>query len=240
MYLDQDDSMGLSLGGVYEPVETKLVRELVRPGSVVLDVGANIGYFTLLFARLVGSSGHVIAFEPDPYSFDLLARNIRANEYGNVTALQLAASNQESRLRLYRDRFGNLDHGLMESSSDVEGITIRSVRLDDFLPTVTDRAIDFVKMDIQGSEGWALEGMERRLREMNTSLLLTEFWPTGLDRIGYGALNFLRLLQRLGFEMVDVHQPADVSRLPDLEQLAARYADGPTRYTNLLCRRSAR
>ncbi len=62
MYLDNDNSMGLSINEVYEPHETQLLIDCIKPGNIVLDVGANIGYFTLLFAKLVGENGHVFAF----------------------------------------------------------------------------------------------------------------------------------------------------------------------------------
>ena len=89
MFIDQDDSMGLALNGEYEPVETKLILELVKPGAAILDIGANIGYYSLLFAKLIGPSVQVYAFEPDPYSYDLLQQNILENGYPTIFAFQL-------------------------------------------------------------------------------------------------------------------------------------------------------
>jgi tRNA G37 N-methylase Trm5 len=89
-YLDPHDSLGLSVMGSFEPAETELMRQRVRPGATVLDIGANIGYFTLLMARCVGPSGHVYAFEPEPKNFELLQHNVRRNNYANVTCGQAA------------------------------------------------------------------------------------------------------------------------------------------------------
>ncbi len=112
MYLDRDNSMGLAVQGVYEPAETQLVNDLVKPGQIVLDIGANIGYYSLIFLQLLGGEGHVYTFEPDPYSFELLSRNIAANEYSNASVFQVAVSNQEGQVQLHRDQFNNLDHRL--------------------------------------------------------------------------------------------------------------------------------
>ncbi len=92
---------GLDIAGVQGvPIETfsrfgefALVKRL-HPGQVVLDLGANIGYFTLLFARQVGDSGHVYAFEPGPLSFLLLKKNIAANAYRNITPINKAVSDK--------------------------------------------------------------------------------------------------------------------------------------------------
>src|SRR5262245_57312412 len=71
MLLDRRDSLNLSLNGIYEPLETHFVEELVPPGGCVVDIGANIGYYTLLCARWAGPTGQVYAFEPEPENFSL-------------------------------------------------------------------------------------------------------------------------------------------------------------------------
>ena len=81
MFLDPKDSLRLSIFGVYEPFETDLVQHEVGEGDVVLDIGANIGYYTLIFARIVGEGGKVFAFEPDPDNFALLKKNVEASGY---------------------------------------------------------------------------------------------------------------------------------------------------------------
>jgi FkbM family methyltransferase len=237
MFLDRDDSMELAINGTYEPAETKLVSKLIQPGSIVLDIGANIGYFTLLFAKLVGPRGHVFAFEPDPYSFDLLLKNINVNNYSNVTAFQFAVSDHDSELQLFRDRFNNLDHRTVSQAKGEEVVVVKGVRLDDFLPTVLDREIDFIKMDIQGSEGWALEGMKNLVRQSNSIQILTEYWPTGLDQARYGSDKYLRQLSNMGFELIDVGEEINGFVSVTVEELASRYPKNLLGHTNLLCRR---
>ncbi len=239
MYLDQGDSMGLALGGGYETVETALILDLIRPGQVVLDIGANIGYYTLLFARLVGATGQVFAFEPDPESFSLLQRNIAENHYDNVTTFRVAVSNVNSDLTLYRDRFNNLDHRLTSPGRDCTTLIVRAVRLDDFLSSHLDRPIDLIKMDIQGSEGLALEGMRSILARVGSPLLLTEYWPLGLDQSGIGAERFLRMLHHAGYRLFDIMSELGISKEASIGELLERYPMVCSIHTNLLCRREA-
>src|SRR3990172_1939329 len=72
MYLGPKDSLNLSINGVYEDVETEFVKKIIHEGDIVLDIGANIGYYSLIFAKLVGKLGKVFSFEPEPYNFSLL------------------------------------------------------------------------------------------------------------------------------------------------------------------------
>ena len=93
----------------YEKEQTILFRKLVDEGMNVVDIGANIGYYTLLAAELVGEKGKVFAFEPEPSNYDLLLRNVEINGYKNVTVVRKAVSNEtgESSLFLSQKGFGN-------------------------------------------------------------------------------------------------------------------------------------
>jgi len=104
MFLDPTDSIvspTLLRDGYFEPYETTLIESEIRPGDVVLDIGANIGYYTLIFARLVGERGRVYAFEPDPTNFRLLKKNVRANGYQNVIFVKKAVADSSGSMPLY-------------------------------------------------------------------------------------------------------------------------------------------
>ena len=91
MYLNPRDRVitpSMLAYGTWEPVETSLLLDNLRPGDTVIDVGANVGYYTLLAARKVGPRGKVVAFEPDPESFSFLKRNVKANGFTNVVLEQ--------------------------------------------------------------------------------------------------------------------------------------------------------
>src|SRR5262245_590665 len=110
MYLDKLDSLQLSLRKVYEPIETRLVMDLVKPNQVVLDIGANIGYYTLIFSKLVGPGGRVYAFEPHPTNFSLLDRNVQTNGYKNATVVRKAVADATGSLKLYESELNSADH----------------------------------------------------------------------------------------------------------------------------------
>jgi FkbM family methyltransferase len=122
----------------------------------VFDVGANAGYFTLLFSRAVGSSGAVFAFEPDPQNLVHLRRNITLNHRDNVSIIAAAVTDKEGAARFRPD-------ASMGSICSEGPLSVTTCRIDDF-PTP-----DFVKMDIEGGELLALQGAQRTLRKHRTS-----------------------------------------------------------------------
>jgi len=77
IFLDENDSLCLSINGIYDEFETDIIKKEVHHGDVVMDIGANIGYFTIILAKLVGDEGKVFAFEPDPTNFELLKKKCR-------------------------------------------------------------------------------------------------------------------------------------------------------------------
>lgn len=221
--------------GIYEAGETRLIRERVRPGMRVLDIGANVGYYTALLADRVGPTGHVTAFEPEPGNHAVLCRTIEANGFGNVEVIQGAVSQSAGEGLLFLSELNQGDHRLY-ATANRRRITVPILALDSFLPA--GAVIDFVKMDIQGSEGLALRGMCQTLRRSPDVQVITEFWPEGLARAGVAPLEFLQTLQdELGFTLWEVNDAGE-TRLPvsDLQSLIAR---NPGRcYTNLYCRRT--
>ena len=164
MYLDAEDSLDLSWNQDYEPCETRFCLSQLRDGDVALDIGANIGYYTLLFARRVGPRGHVFAFEPEPSNFALLTKNVQLNGYTNVTLVNKAVSDTNGRLRLFLSMGNNADHRVYDSQDGRHSVEVESVRLDDHFAGFS-RAINFIKMDIQGAVLPAAQGMTSLLQK---------------------------------------------------------------------------
>lgn len=180
--------------GKYEPEETELYRTLIKPGDRVLDIGANIGYFTLLFARLVGPGGVVYAFEPDPDNFRLLRKNIKKNGYRNIRAFPFAVSDRTSKGNLYLNDYNMGDHRIFDSHNGRKKIPIKIKALDEFLPGLSPV---FVKIDVQGSEIMAFEGMRKMLRKV--TYVAAEYSPYLLDKAGFPPERMLELLREEGF-----------------------------------------
>lgn len=132
MHLDERDSMRLSFTRVYEPLETQWMFDHVGPNDVVVDVGANIGYYTLLLAKQVGHAGRVFAFEPDPVNFDLLQRNVERNGYRNIVLERLAVSDVTGSVTLFTNEENRGDHRIHPTTSDLPAVEVPSVRLDDY------------------------------------------------------------------------------------------------------------
>lgn len=198
---DQGIGRPLYLTRSYEPSETALLRRLLGPGMVFVDVGANIGYYAVLAGHRVGPTGKVLAVEPDPHNFRLLRRNIAANALGNVQAVRAALGDRDgvALLRCSSTNFG--DHRI-GCSADPNHATARPVELTTF-DKLVDRvglgSIDVVKMDVQGYEHHVVAGMAGALAANRRIRILTEFWPHGIRCAGGDPEQFFGLFTRAGF-----------------------------------------
>ncbi len=178
MYLDDQDSLGLKKNGIYEPIETMLIPYLINKDSVCLDVGAHTGYFTILMAKLCKA---VFAFEADQTNFKILKENIELNNLENVLAQNVAVGDHYGWIPLYLCNDNSGMHRIYPSKhcTDVK-MSVPMVALDS-----TYHKIDFIKMDIEGSELGALKGMQYLLK-INHPKMIIEFHPPSIEE--YGAL----------------------------------------------------
>jgi FkbM family methyltransferase len=198
--------------GAWEPQVTREMRPLLRPGAVFVDVGANIGYFTLLAASLVGDRGQVVAFEPNPENRALLERSIQENGFTNTNLHPYAVDEVARTLQLYPTEASSLSLVLAECSSHAvpektQPRTVQTVVLDDFLAGL-DR-LDIVKIDTDGAEPRVLRGM-RGLIEKHQPVIFTEFFPEGYRLISNRtAESVLEELLDLGYEWFVMPVPLD-------------------------------
>ena len=231
MYLDTNDTLGLSLNGSYEEFETKLVKKHIKSGDIVVDLGANIGYYTLLFAKLVGETGTVYAFEPDPTNFALLKKNVEINEYKNVVLEQKAVSDKSGSVRLYLNEENKGDHRIYNSGEGRKSIAVKSVNLDNYFEV--HQRIDFIKMDIQGAEGLALKGMKNILSKNDDIKLVTEFWPIGFKRSGTSSAVVLQELLDHKFSLYSFDEDKKQLLKVDKDALLREYSAQDERYITL-------
>lgn len=236
----RDEILGALLirGKDWENYETQLFTEAIAPGMVVIDVGANIGYYTLIAARAVGSEGTVVAFEPEPDNFRLLSRNVDGSGFSDrVTLIQGAVGAKDGTATLFRD-FDNLGaHSLAEENLvSVGSVEVPSFRLAEALVQRGIERIDILKLDAQGAEGLVIGGAKEMLLR-NPVRVFMEYWPTGLRRMGTDPEALLRMLSEdCGFGMcwIDEEQ-VELVNFVDPEAVMARCGDAG--YLNLILER---
>ena len=229
MYVDPRDSVVAShliANGVWEPEETRLFRERVWRDAVVIDVGANIGYYSLLAAQ---AGATVYAFEPEPHNFDLLQRNVALNGF-EVRAFQVGAADKRGTMPLFVDIANAGAHSLVQGA-----VPHRGHRLDVELVPLDDLAIDterlVIKMDVQGAEGLVCQGARRLLSRPCDTTIFMEFWPEALAQSGVNPVEHLRWFEDAGYTI----QVIGGEQVTALQALAACQGhDTFSRYVNLL------
>lgn len=159
--------------GAYSQPELKILDEFLFDGAVFIDVGANIGVFTLQASRLVGANGRVVSFEPYSENFKLLNRHVRINHLSNVTTEKFAISDSNGKAMLYYDpNEKNLGMVSMTPLNNVCSEEIDAIMFDCYAQTYDLQRVDFVKIDVEGFEYNVLKGMEGVLKKFNPPLLL--------------------------------------------------------------------
>jgi FkbM family methyltransferase len=185
----------------YEKGTTRLFKELLKPGMVVIDVGAHVGFFTLLAARQVGPMGKVYAFEPEPSNHALLLRNIELNGYANILAVREAVFSNSGPANLFLSALDSGSHSI--HAAGARGVTgtarVEAITLDAFLDGEGWPQVDLVKIDVEGAEVAVLEGMSRLLDRQHDLKLIVEFCPFLLRLVGLLPSALLDKLASLGF-----------------------------------------
>ena len=144
--------------GVFEPATTRAINRFVKEGDVVLDVGANIGYYTVLLSRLVGKNGKVIAFEPTSHFGDVLRKNIAANKLENVEVVNSGLSNKAHDMRIDIGPSSATLHSPKGFDEVVGHENILLTTLDEYVKKNMLDRVDFIKVDIDGHEPSFFEG----------------------------------------------------------------------------------
>ena len=192
--------------GRWEVEEADRLRDLLHPGMTFVDVGAHVGYMTLLGARAVGPAGRVVAVEPSPANAALLRANLASNGVSNVEVVEAAALDRDGRATLSLSPWNTGDNRAYPVAQDMEQIEVAAVRLDGVLGP--DARVDVVKVDTQGTDHRAIRGMYATLAA-GTPILLVEFWPHGITEGGDDPLTVLALYGALGFEVRVLGSPGD-------------------------------
>jgi FkbM family methyltransferase len=201
MTLDLADYMQrLIYLGAYEREETALVRRWLRPGMTFLDVGANVGYYTLLAARRVGPAGRVIAVEPSPIAHERLAGVVAANGLAaEVHCIGLSDENGICSLFLTPEAMGNHSPTMVRHDGSGGALSVPVRRLDDCLDEWGVASVDLLKIDVEGHEPAVFRGAERALASGRIGALLCEFNDFWLRQAGTTPRALHDFLTGLGF-----------------------------------------
>lgn len=215
----------IALDGYWEQWITDVFRRIVQPGMHVVDVGANVGYYTMLAAQAVGETGRVTAFEANPALADVVHRNMDVNGFlGRVEIVSKAAYSEVAELNfsIYRNYKGS--SGLWGSNEDaaifrdqVDVISVPAVPLD---VQLAGQKVDFLKIDAEGAEGHILLGAQRLIAENPGLQLLIEYAPRFIASCFESVDRFHDLLQRYGLEPHVVNHDATLTKMT-FSELAA-------------------
>ncbi|HET6966351.1 MAG TPA: FkbM family methyltransferase [Acidimicrobiales bacterium] len=216
----------LALDGLWEPHVTAWMQQALARGNVFVDVGANVGYFTLLGARLVGPEGLVVAVEAHPELARTLQRNVVINGvYGYVTTHNVAAWSENTELEFHvRENFaGNSSVGTIDAASlrllgDTERpLRVPAVPLDELLAGLP-RPVDVIKIDVEGAEVHVLAGLRRTL-EANPSLVIMFEWARAqIESVGDTPAELAQAFDSYGFKLklLETGETVDTARLLEL------------------------
>lgn len=201
--------------GAFEPIEAYLVRYLLRPGMIVIDAGANVGQYTMIAAVEVGRHGEVHSFEPVPKNFRRLVDHVIENGLATEVRTNMVALWHRAgtvRLNLGSDEIGN-DGGYMIGipSEAVDTVPSPSVRLDDYVAENELKRVDFIKMDIEGAEWYALQGATTVLTRWRPTMLM-EINRLKCRALGYEPERISEFLQQYGYLTWVVGQSPETCR----------------------------
>src|SRR5262245_45015353 len=182
--------------------EAGLVRSFLAPGMNVVDVGANIGYYTLMFAQVVGPEGRIIAIEPSPENLPELRLNVERNKLRNVEIIPKAVGNAQKGVGLR----GGINSGVLRDDT-APAYSVEQ----DLIDNIITEPINFMKLDVEGYEGFALEGAQRVLSKYRP-IVFVEIHPVELKQCGWGVSPIVNRLSRI-YNNVRMYEEKEMSGL---------------------------
>lgn len=207
--------------GVFEPISTRVVERFVKKGDVVLDVGANIGYYTVLLSKLVGDDGKVIAFEPTRHFGDVLRKSIEVNQLGNIEIVDFGLSNKTQDLIIDIGPSSATLHSPAGFDTVINHEKISLTTLDAFVKQRVPEKIDFIKVDIDGHEPLFFEGAWKAL-EKYSPIVLFEVSHLHYLEAGVSAWDFYELVRGKGYRF---YHEEDLSEIESRESFLRRCAN---------------
>ncbi len=229
--------------GLYKPMyklfknkqdafEIELLKKHIKQNDTVLDIGANIGFYATILSDIVGEKGVVHCFEPDSKNFEHLKKTTA--DFKNIKINNKAVGPKTEKLKIYTSKNLNVDHRTYKPEEYDKEIEIDAVSIDDHL--ASNPKVDFIKMDIQGFEMQAIQGMQTILDKNKDIKLISEFWPYGLKKSGSSVSEYFNFLDDNGFNCYLLNKNS-MQKL-DIEKVQALEKMGEEHYFNIFAKRS--
>jgi FkbM family methyltransferase len=222
--LDYGVAWSLYTGHGFGDLEEAFLQTWIRPGMQVVDIGANVGLFTVALAKMVGPSGRILAIEPDPTNARLLKANVKRTGASCVTVCQCGAGATQASAKLTRSATNFGDHRIGPGdAAHSEEVEIELKAVDDLVRENNFTRVDFIKLDVQGFEGVVVEGMREVLNRYKP-MVMTEFWPVRMNVVRPGSADtFLATFFDAGYTASSVDEPTR-----EFHSIAAIQAHVPT------------
>jgi len=219
------------LTGEVDPSITKIIKNIVKPGMSVFDLGANFGWFTLVLSKLVGESGHVYYFEADTTLVKTINENVKRNNLTNVSVFPWAISNKSETAMFYLNDSYDTRSQLDSIKIKGKSIEVNTISVDEFCQKQNVKP-DFIKMDIEGSEPKAFEGMENIVTENSDLIIITEFNQGAIKDVASSVEDFIKIIKKLNLsiKLIDENNPGKLIPI-DFKKLFE------TKVCNLFCHR---
>jgi FkbM family methyltransferase len=182
-----------------DAAEISLLKQIIRPGDNIIDIGANIGFYARILSDLTGKNGKVYCFEPDSTNFNYLQKATHGRS--NIQVFNMAVSDSESVLKVYKSKLLNVDHRTypVNNYDSIEEVKANSI--DNLIASRTILPVNVIKIDIQGFELFSFRGMNNLLRTSSDLKIVAEFWPHGFMRAGSSAIELFDFFDALGYSI---------------------------------------
>ncbi len=201
----------------YEPIEAYLLLMLIKEDSVFIDAGANVGFYSLVTSTKLSSNGHVFAFEPVPSNRKQLNQNIKLSDNKKITVVERGLWFEKDTLSFSLDETHKNNHGSFTAASNLQTtlqVPAHVDTLDHLANQLGIKKIDYIKMDIEGSELFALQGAMNIIRKFKPTILI-EINQDACHKMGYSSQEIDKLLLPLEYKIFQVNSLSQNSRFID-------------------------
>jgi FkbM family methyltransferase len=210
---------------VYEPHVKWLLRSLLEPGKSFFDIGAHVGYYTLLAAHAVGPKGVIHSFEANPGTFELLSKNVRRNDFGRILLNRVALTDMNGEVRFCIDEIRPASSSLSGKGADrLTELSVPSVTLDSYIESNSVTMLDLIKIDIEGGEVRVFRGGQETLSRFRPDIV-GEFSKEMMTRESTGEQEMIGLLKSLRYQAFTLRgnrlRPIGIERIYDTGEWAA-------------------